>query len=206
MILGRNVSPVGKGLSCVKRKKGRQMCKWSVCVFMVSRGEWSEKIWSVDLMDSKVEMGFKDYLADFIWYLRKIMRIIIIAMCEFTYSIHFIGSYWVTCFTWIFLLYIALSSFLTIYLGDQCYYYVHFADEETKAQKSAMQWRGKNWDLNPRLYFPCCHDSTVGVQGRLLGPGRGESWCMHFGCVELEVFMIPPRGELSLEAGQEVAG
>lgn len=44
-------------------------------------------------MDSKVEMGFKDYLADFIWYLRKIMRIIIIAMCEFTYSIHFIGSY-----------------------------------------------------------------------------------------------------------------
>lgn len=45
-------------------------------------------------MDSRVEMGFRDYLVDFILYIRKIMRIIITAaMCEFTYSMHFVGSY-----------------------------------------------------------------------------------------------------------------
>lgn len=157
---------------------------------MVSRGEWSEKSWSVDLMDSRVKMGFRDYLVDFI-FIRKIMRITITAaMCEFTYSIHFVGSYWLSCFTWIFLLYIALSSFLTIYLGDQCYYCVHFVDEETKALKSAIQWGGKIGIWTQGYIF-----STALILLWVFREGYwlwGKSWCMHFGCVELEVLMRPP--------------
>ena len=34
--------------------------------------------------------------------------------------------------------------------------------------------RGKNWDLNPRLHFLYCPDSTVGVQRRLLVGGGEE--------------------------------
>lgn len=37
------------------------------------------------------------------------------------------------------LLHMDLHCFLTVSLGDECYYRAHFADEETKAQQSVSQ-------------------------------------------------------------------
>ena len=91
------------------------------------------------------------------------MIIIVAAMFEFTYCMLSTGSYWATCFTWIFLLHMDLCCFLRISLGDKCYYYVHFADEETKAQKWSSE--GQSWDLNPRLYFLHCPDTTLFREG-----------------------------------------
>lgn len=80
------------------------------------------------------------------------MIIIVAAVFEFTYCMLSADSYRATCFTWIFLLHMDLCCFLRISLGDKCYYYVHFADEETKAQKSVIQW-GAMLGFEPKALF-----------------------------------------------------
>lgn len=82
--LGRNVNHVGEEPSCVKRNKGKaNVYVRCVCVLYNKQGRMIWKKLKCRSYGLKSWNGFRDYLVDFILYIRKIMRIITAATCEF---------------------------------------------------------------------------------------------------------------------------